>query len=176
MIEKGNWVQIQSYKHDGSLHRCWTDGFAVEINDEYIIIASRSTKVIEADGRRWYTREPAVTFFSRRNWFNIIAMFKNNGINYYCNIASPSIIDKDIVKYIDYDLDLKLYPDNTVKVLDEREYEKHRLRYEYGDSLHLVLTGEVKRMISMMKERKYPFNDEAARKYYEEFLKNEESK
>ena len=43
MIRKGDWVQIQSYKHDGSLHRCWDNGLVLDINEE-IERAKKTTK------------------------------------------------------------------------------------------------------------------------------------
>ena len=54
---------------------------------------------------------------------NVIAMFKEGkGICYYVNIASPTLYDDGFLKYIDYDLDVKLYPDGVERTLDENEY------------------------------------------------------
>ena len=46
----------------------------VDVNEDYIVIASTCNKVIEADGRRWFTREPAVSVFFFIEWYNYIAM------------------------------------------------------------------------------------------------------
>ena len=46
-------------------------------------------------------------------------MIRHSGIYYYCNLASPTIYDGEAIKNIDYDLDVKLYPDRTYQVLDE---------------------------------------------------------
>ena len=97
-------------------------------------------------------------------------MIKTDGISYYCNIASPSLIDKDIVKYIDYDLDLKLFHDGGIKVLDENEYERHKNKYQYGERLHKVLTNEVDYIYNLMQSREYPFVDEKIDAYYKEFI------
>lgn len=174
MCLQNQWVQIHSFKHNGALHRCWDKAYVLEINDSYIITASQRTKVIESDGRRWFTNEPAITIFSKNDWFNVICMFKENGICYYCNIASPSIIDDYKIKYIDYDLDLKLYPDNTIRVLDEHEYEKHRQLYGYDGDLDKVLKIILKKIYHMMKNREYPFVDEKINDYYQCFLKQKE--
>lgn len=109
--ETGSYVYIQSYKHDGSLHRTWCRGFVLEANEDRIVAVTDKTWVIEADGRRWLTREPAVCFFYSHFWFNIISMIRMSGIYYYCNLASPSLYDGEAIKNIDYDLDVKLFPD-----------------------------------------------------------------
>lgn len=51
---------------------------------------------------------------------------KANGIFYYCNIASPYVIDEGILKYIDYDLDLRVFNDGAFKILDRNEYNYHK--------------------------------------------------
>ncbi len=76
----GKWFHVQSYKHDGSLHRTWDSAMIVDVTDDYIVIASTCNKVVEADGRHWYTREPAVSVFFFNDWFNFIAMFKDDEI------------------------------------------------------------------------------------------------
>ncbi|WP_374696040.1 DUF402 domain-containing protein [Spiroplasma endosymbiont of Polydrusus formosus] len=55
-------------------------------------------------------------FFNRKNWSNIICMFKDTGtgINYYCNVALPFIMDQ----YINYDLDIKFFAGGSYKILD----------------------------------------------------------
>lgn len=170
MCLKGKWVQIHSFKHDGHIHRYWEKNYVFEETDEYYIVASKRTRVVEADGRRWYTHEPAITILSKKDWFNVIAMLKEDGVCYYCNIASPSVADDGKIKYIDYDLDLKLYPDNNIKVLDEKEYEKHRQKYGYNTDLDLVLKNEVRKIHFLMQNRLFPFSDATIKKIYQDFL------
>ena len=50
-------------------------------------------------------------------------MIRDNGISYYCNLASPYILDQEALKYIDYDLDVKVFADGEKKLLDVDEYE-----------------------------------------------------
>ena len=169
MCLKGQWVQIHSFKHNGHIHRYWESNFVLEDNENYFIVASNRTRVVEADGRRWYTHEPAITIFSKKDWYNVIAMLKNEGVCYYCNIASPSIEDNGKIKYIDYDLDLKLYPDDNIKVLDEKEYEKHREKYGYNDELDLVLRNEVSKIYYLMQKRYFPFDDKIVKEFYTQF-------
>ena len=86
----GKWIHVQSYKHDGTLHRTWDNAMIVDYNDNYIAIASTCNKVIESDGRRWFTREPAISVFFFHEWYNFIAMFKEDAIMYYCNVTTKN--------------------------------------------------------------------------------------
>ena len=99
--KEGDFITIQSYKHDGSLHRTWRDTMVLKITENAIIGVNDHTLVTESDGRRWITREPAIVYFHKKYWFNIIAMIRDNGVSYYCNLASPFHIDQEALKYID---------------------------------------------------------------------------
>ena len=168
----GRWVGIQCFKHNGSLHRCWDRALVLENTPDYIVTATRRAKVVESNGRRWFTKEPAVTIFSKKEWWNAICMLKKDGVCYYCNIASPSVIDKDSIKYIDYDLDAKLFHNNEIRVLDEKEYLHHKNSYHYSDELDAVLKDQTRIIVERMKKREFPFNDELINKYFNQYLES----
>ena len=167
---EGRWLDIRCYKHNGSIHRFWDRGLVLENNDDYLVVATKRAKVVENNGRCWFTKEPAVTIFSKKEWWNVICMFKKEGICYYCNIASPSIIENETIKYIDYDLDAKLFPDKVVKVLDEKEYKRHKKLYGYDEDLNKILRYQTGDIIQRMKDGTFPFVDSAINDYYELFL------
>ena len=168
--EPGTYVYIQSYKHDGSLHRTWCRGFVLEANEEKIIAVTDKTWVIESDGRRWLTREPAICFFYPHNWFNIISMIRMSGIHYYCNLASPSLYDGEAIKNIDYDLDVKLYPDGGYQILDENEYAEHARQMEYPQEIKHIVEGQMEELIHRMEKGVEPFNEECIDSYYHKYL------
>ena len=79
-IFEGEKFIIHSYKHDGSIHRAWDEAVLLEEHGDYLIFGNEKTKVIESDGRTWKTKEPAVLYFYKNNWFNVIGQYKSNGI------------------------------------------------------------------------------------------------
>lgn len=164
------WIQVQAYKHDGSLHRVWSPAYLVEETKDYWALASRASSVVESNGRKWITKEHAIFLLFKHKWMNVIAMFKKDlGISYYVNIATPTIFDKDFLKYIDYDLDIKKYPDHY-EILDEKEYERNQKIYQYPEDLKKAISKSVKDVIEMIKNKSFPFNDEDITKLYEVFL------
>jgi len=169
-VKKGDVLKIQSYKHNGQVYRNWDEALILEINDDYVVCANNRTKVTEIDGRKWTTKEPAILFYYKDKWFNIIAQFKKNGIYYYCNIASPYVIEEDTIKYIDYDLDLRVFPDGTFRVLDRGEYEYHKMKMNYSKDIDKIVNAELNNLIDSYKEKKGPFNAEYLRKYYNMYI------
>lgn len=177
MIPKINEdIQIQSYKHDESLHRIWEKATVLYADDEYIIVANKRTKVIEANGRFWHTREPSVSWFYKNRWFNIIGIIKKNEIHFYCNIASPYIIDDEALKYIDYDLDIKVLDDFSFSVLDRNEYNKHQIKMDYPNDLKQILETELDMLKELVENKREPFDKELVRAWYEKYTGGQDEK
>ena len=166
---KGEKLQIHCYKHNGKIHRIWEEAIVIEETDDYLICGNYKTKVIENDGRSHRTKEPAIIFFYKDCWFNVIAQFKEFGLFYYCNIASPYILDEDTIKYIDYDLDLRVFPDGGYRVLDKNEYKYHKKIMNYSDDLDLIINKELEKLIQMKKNNDGPFSKKTIEKYLEEY-------
>lgn len=169
--EVGTEVYIQSYKHDGTLHRTWCKGYVLEANEDRYVVVTNKAWVIEADGRRWFTREPAVCFFYTKRWYNIISMIRKTGIYYYCNLASPSLYDGEAIKNIDYDLDVKLYPDRSYQILDENEYALHSTIMDYPQKIMDIVEWEMQNLLQKMEYAEDPFNDECVQEFYRQYLR-----
>lgn len=169
-LHEKDQVYIQSYKHDGSLHRTWAKGFVIEANAARIVAVTNHTLVSESDGRKWVTREPAVCFFYPDKWFNVICMIRKNGIHYYCNIASPSLYDGEAIKNIDYDLDVKISPTGKVTILDEDEYEEHSKQMNYGERLDQVLHSQLHALLKRIEENGSPFTESEINELYQRYL------
>ena len=167
----GDVVQIHCYKHNGKIHRIWEETMILENEEDYLVCGNYKTKVIENDGRHHYTKEPAIIFFYKHNWFNIIAQFKDFGLFYYCNIASPYLCDENTIKYIDYDLDLRVFPDGGYRILDRNEYKYHKKIMNYSNELDMVLNKELEKLIKMKVNNEGPFNLDYLNKYLEKYKK-----
>ncbi|MCF2132476.1 DUF402 domain-containing protein, partial [Strepomyces sp. STD 3.1] len=128
------------------------------------------TVVTESDGRKWVTREPAICYFHSQHWFNVIGMIREDGIYYYCNISSPFILEEGALKYIDYDLDIKVFPDMTYTILDEDEYEEHRKKMNYPLVIDRILKYNLENLQNWIRQRKGPFAPDFIDMWYERYL------
>lgn len=90
----------------------------------------------------------------RQHWFNIICMIRDDGIYYYCNLSSPFIIDQEGLKYIDYDLDVKLYPDGEVLILDRDEYDYNIKDMHYPEEIIQIIKSNLSILLEFIKEKK----------------------
>lgn len=170
-LEKGDKLQIQCYKHNGKPHRFWSEAVLLDIKKDYMVFANDRTLVIKAEGSSWRTKEPAILYFFKDKWFNIIAQFKKDGITYKCNIATPFIIEDNTIKCIDYELDVRIFSNGSFKILDRNEYQYNKKKMNYSKELDMVLQYSLSELIEMYKRKGIMFDEKSNLKYVEEYKK-----
>ena len=173
-IKIGDNLELHCYKNDGKINTVSDKITVLDIQDEYIVCGDNRTTIKENDGTKHKTKEPAIIFFYKDKWFNILAQLKKQGLFYYCNIATPFIIDDNAIKYIDYDLDLRVFPDGGFKILDRNEYNYHKKIMHYTDDIDIIVNASLQELIQYKKENKGPFDPKVIEKYKEIYNKYED--
>lgn len=170
-LKIGKTYQIHSYKHNGQIYKAWDEALLIkyDFKNGILIFGNDCTTVTEKDGHKWKTKEPAILFFFLHKWYNIIGQYKQKGISYYCNMASPIIIEDGTIKYIDYDLDVKVFPNGSFKVVDKNEYNYHKKIMHYPNEIDKIVKNELKVLIDMKKNHNGPFNREAIEYYHHKY-------
>lgn len=166
----GDKLQIQCYKHNGKIHRSWDEAVFLDEKDEYLVFGNMRTLVTEAEGNTWRTKEPAIMYFFKDKWFNIICQLKKDGIYYYCNIATPFIIEENTIKYIDYDLDLRIFPNSNYRVLDRMEYQYHKKIMNYPATLDKAIKNGLAELLNDYKKKACYFDKNYNEKYCAKYM------
>ena len=166
----GDKFKIECYKHNQKIHRYWDEAVVLDIKDDYIVFGNNKTLVIESQGTYWRTKEPAVMYFFKDKWFNIISQIKKDGIYYYCTIATPFIIEEGTIKYIDYDLDLRIFSNGQYKVLDRLEYDYHKKLMNYSEDLIKTINYALEDLIAEYLKGAIMFDEKRNKKYYSQYL------
>lgn len=170
----GDKLEIQCYKHNKKIHRAWSEAIVLDIKKDYMVFGNNKTVVTESEGTTWKTKEPAIMYFFKNKWYNVIAQMKKDGIYYYCNIATPFIIEDNTIKYIDYDLDLRIFSRGEFKILDKLEYEYHKNKMGYSKELDIVINEALKNLIDEYKNGAIMFNKEKNEEYLKLYLQLKE--
>ncbi|MEX2461147.1 MAG: DUF402 domain-containing protein [Paenibacillaceae bacterium] len=166
---------IKSFKHDGHLHRIWLENWMVPAHllhsehaaEAMLVLVNSHTKIREADGREWVSKIPVVCFFIPGQWYNIVALLEGEGIRYYCNIASPVYCSHDVLTYIDYDLDLIVSSNGDKQIVDQDEYDRHKISYRYPKIVESKIHAGLAELNHRIDQRRHPFQDEHVWTYYE---------
>ncbi|WP_042167314.1 DUF402 domain-containing protein [Paenibacillus gorillae] len=168
---------IKSFKHDGHLHRTWQRNWlvpnerlaAAHRDEDMIVLINRQTPIQEADGKLWISRVPAVSFFIPGEWYNVVALLEDAGIRYYCNVASPPFMQGDVLTYIDYDLDVIRTIDGSRHIVDQDEYELHKLAYHYPKKVDDLVYQGLRSLLLRIDRGQAPFEESQVLAYYKEW-------
>mgnify|MGYP001168471301 CR=1 FL=1 len=171
----GDNIKITSYKHNGQRHRTWDETTILHINPDTMIGGNFKTKVTEASGEVWKTKELAIAYFSASQWFNIVALISGAGVEYYCNLSSPAAWNGEALTYIDYDLDISVQPNGTLQVLDEDEFEINIQKMHYPEPIVTLVERAVGELKNMIEEEQGLFNKQELSYWlnqYEQYTNN----
>ncbi len=168
----GDIVNVQAYKHDGMLYRQWNGLKVIESSPDLVVLFACKTKVAEKRGQRWIIREPMLWFFSSNNFFNTNILLRKSGSFFYTNLSSPSWFEDQTIKYIDYDLDIKIYPNKTVKLVDQEEWKIHKDKYNYPQNLINKIEETTRELMIDINNKDGIFNYDVIDSYVDQ-LKNQ---
>ena len=73
---------------------------------------------------------------------------------------------QEALKYIDYDLDLKVFPDGNYRILDQEEYRQHAREMGYSDELDKILKKQLDVLIDLAVKKGGPFDQNFTKKWY----------
>lgn len=165
-------VKLMGFKADGQSHRLWQRLYLGAEDEEKYIFYSLYPSITESNGRRWSNKEPTIYYCSKKHFYNILVMFRNDvSIAYYVNIATPtiSLARPDEYGFIDMDLDVKLTENKTVRILDEDEFATNSKKYHYNPDLMQVSTNTVEEIKNMIKNNHPYFDDDYNRNLLKTF-------
>ncbi|MCK5807087.1 MAG: DUF402 domain-containing protein [Mycoplasmataceae bacterium] len=169
-ITNGQIVNVQAYKHDGTLYRQWNGAKVLEVSKERIVLFLYKTKVAEKSGQKWTVREPMLWWMSREEFRNTTGLIRSSGTHFYTNLASPSIYEDGVVKFIDYDLDIKAYPGMRTKVVDEREFNENKESMKYPQKIIDEVLNTTNRVLEEIQSKEGFFDEDVIDEYIEELL------
>lgn len=173
MIEIGKYITAKSYKHKGFLHRTWNRCIFLDENEDYFVVGSSQTVITESNGSVWQTKDPAITLYSKKHWFNVVCMFKETGVYYYVNLASPTVFDESdqCLKFVDYDIDIRIDSNGKIRVVDIAEYHLNRFQLKYPKEVCDVLEATLFGLLELGKKGLFPFDPKMYYDYAEKAKK-----
>ena len=74
------------------------------------------------------------------------------------------LYDGEALKYIDYDLDLKVFPDGNYRILDQEEYRQHAREMGYSEELDKILKKQLDVLIDLAVKKGGPFDQDFTKK------------
>jgi hypothetical protein len=140
---------------------------AEHVAAELMVCVNHNTIIQEGNGKTWQSRIPGVTFFLPNEWYNVVALIEQTGVRYYCNMSSKALLNGNVITYIDYDLDVVLYPNGKVIVVDRDEFVENSKKYRYPPAVIENVESALRRLLKRIEVRDTPFTDKYVMEYYQ---------
>lgn len=130
-------VTINSRKYDGHIRRSWNGGLVHKSNDLLILVGIFNEEVEHTDLGLISAGTVSFEHFWLDRWYNIFRFHEPDGTRkaHYVNITMPPTFADDVIDYVDLDIDVVVWPDGRVEVLDRKDFENNKVKYGYPDKV-----------------------------------------
>jgi protein associated with RNAse G/E len=162
-LEKTRSIRVRASNYDGTPH--WEHpALLVSESDDLLVTQTVSGLEIATERGPWNSPYNTRGHNWPHRWFNVIRLEEpGRGLaGFYCNIATPVEFDGESLRYVDLQLDVRVFVSEaewTYTVLDADEFEEARRRYAYPDDLVVRCRQAVDAVINLVEARQFPFED-----------------
>src|SRR5215204_1223750 len=132
-----NSVTILSKNYDGTIRRSWNCELIEENGMELVFVGEFDKDISHPELGLIKRGTISYEYYWLDRWFNVFLFQEPTGEfrNYYCNVNMPPLFAAGVLEYVDLDLDLLVWPDNSYHVLDREEYITNADLFDYPEAV-----------------------------------------
>ncbi len=153
-------VTINSRKYDGKIHRTWTAKL-IGRNKTLLTFVGEFKKEIK-HSQLGVIRRGTVSyeFYWLDGWFNVFRFHEPDGSlrNFYCNINLPPKFENNVLDYVDLDIDVLVWKDFSIEILDTDEFAENSKKYNYPAEIKNRTDESLKKILELVENRDFPFD------------------
>ncbi|MBS1793935.1 MAG: DUF402 domain-containing protein [Acidobacteria bacterium] len=152
-------VKIISRKFDGRINHSWEADLIQDQNPLYVCKGIFKKEIHHNHLGHIKQGTVSYEYFWRDRWYNVFRFFEPNGEFkfIYCNICMPPAIYDNMIEYVDLDLDILVYPDNKVQVLDVEEFHRNARHFKYPPDVVSATKTQLTALLEILNRAQFPF-------------------
>jgi protein associated with RNAse G/E len=126
-------ITVNSRKYDGTIRKSWTCELVEQVDDLVVAVGTFDADVNHSDLGLITQGTLSHEYFWLDRWYNVFRFVTADGAfrNYYCNICMPPQFSKNVIDYVDLDIDVVVDPDFSYRILDRDDFETNAELYNY---------------------------------------------
>ena len=154
-MESGDIVTINSRKYDGTIRRSWTCRFVSQEDSLFIFEGEFEFAVSHPDLGQIAPGTRSLEYYWLDRWYNVFRFFEPTGEfrNLYCNINMPPTLSESVLDYVDLDIDILVWPDENIIILDESDFEENAVKFKYPTELREQARRAFDELQRLLRER-----------------------
>lgn len=153
-------ILINSKKFDGRICKSWQVELIKQENSLLIFKGVFDREIRHHD--LGFIRRGTISYeyYWLDCWFNIFKFYEPDGVfrNFYCNINLPPELKNGVLEYVDLDIDVIVWKDFSMNILDLDEFEKNSKDYNYPEELKKNADLALVSVIKNIENRRFPFD------------------
>ena len=151
-------ISVISKKFDNSVHRTWKCGLVHRSDSELILVGRFESEVDHPHLGKIIAETVSFEYFWFDRWYNIFRFHGPDGSirNHYCNFAMPPRYSGGVLSYIDLDIDIIVWPDNSYKILDLDEFQQNSRTFNYPKEIISRSEDVLTELIAMIDDKRLP--------------------
>ncbi|MGQ0543563.1 MAG: DUF402 domain-containing protein [Blastocatellia bacterium] len=153
-------VTVNSRKYDLSIRRSW-ECRLLERSEPLLIFVGEFEKDIEHPELGTIAKGTiSYEYYWLNRWYNVFKFHEPTGSfrNFYCNINLPPTFNRNVLDYVDLDIDVLVWPDGRTETLDVGDFEVNATKFDYPAELRAKAFKTLDEVLEMIAARKFPFD------------------
>lgn len=153
-------VTINSRKFDGAIHRSWQAEF-VEQKNTLLIFKGVFAEEIKHSHLGVIRRGTiSYEYYWLDRFYNVFRFHEPDGEfrNFYCNVNLPPKCENGVLDYIDLDIDVVVWKDFSIQILDLDEFEESSKNFNYTEDLIIKTKSNLEELLRLIENRDFPFD------------------
>jgi uncharacterized protein len=154
-------ITINSRKYDQSISRSWRCSLIDETDEYYLFKGTFESEVTHSKLGTIKAGTISYEYYWKKDFFNVFVFYEPYGEfrNYYCNLNLPPEFHNDVLDYVDLDIDILVWGDFSVEILDMDEFEAHAEKFKYPTELQNKVKDTLDEILQMIEQRQFPFDE-----------------
>ncbi len=164
-IEDRRLIRSASTKYDGSIHYEFDTYLIDHVDGCLRLWIPAGTPNNGYRGPGVFERDALAVFFpdDPRRGFNVFLHqqpYPGLDMVMASDMLMNAHLDGDTLRWIDLDLDVEVFADGRIELVDEDEFAEHQLRYDYPPEVIAAAEASAELALELARTASFPFNRE----------------
>jgi protein associated with RNAse G/E len=153
-------ITVNSRFYGGKLKRSWNCRLTDVEGNALTLVGEFAENVTHSDLGLISAGTVSHEYYWLDRWYNVFRFEEPDGTfrNWYCNINMPPVFDGKTLDYVDLDIDILIWPDGRVIVLDEDEFEENAAIHGFSEDVRMNAAGAQTELLGLIERREFPFD------------------
>jgi uncharacterized protein len=159
MLSPNEKIIINSRKFDGKIHRSWKADFIEKRENLLLFVGEFEAEVRHSKLGVIRPGTISYEYYWLDRWYNVFKFHEPEGElrNFYCNLNMPPIFEKNVLDYIDLEIDVLVSKNFDIEILDREEFEENSKLFAYSKDLIAKTFKTLDELLKIIENRAFPF-------------------